>query len=129
MLEREIENARDKTFEWGKFDCWLFVADCVKAMTGIDPAKGLRGNYNNEEDAEIVVTGYGGVDEMLEHMGFIKLENKLYAQRGDIVTLAYDWGKEAKIAGGICIGEKVLLASKEGLAEINLRNGKDAYKV
>lgn len=34
-----------KRFQYGRFDCCLFVADCIHAMTGADLARELRSTY------------------------------------------------------------------------------------
>ena len=44
MLFDSIVTARlREPFAWGANDCALFAADCVRAITGIDMAKDLRG--------------------------------------------------------------------------------------
>lgn len=49
-------------FEWGVFDCCLFAADAVLAVTGHDPAADLRGTYSTEAGAARVLRRWGGVD-------------------------------------------------------------------
>lgn len=42
-LRDAIMARRTEKFAWGKFDCCLAACDLVEAMTGVDPAKKLRG--------------------------------------------------------------------------------------
>jgi hypothetical protein len=44
-------------FVWGRTDCALFVADWVRAATGRDGAKGLRGRYACEASARATLAG------------------------------------------------------------------------
>jgi hypothetical protein len=48
------------SFEWGRFDCCLFAADCVHAITGVDLAKDYRG-YVGAKQALRVLDRAGGV--------------------------------------------------------------------
>lgn len=45
-LAEAVTAARAKTFAWGTFDCGIFLADSVLAMTGQDPAGFFRGRYS-----------------------------------------------------------------------------------
>jgi hypothetical protein len=48
-------------FTWGQFDCCLFAADAVLAVTGHDPAQDLRGTYATAAEAAAVLRQAGGV--------------------------------------------------------------------
>lgn len=50
-----------KPFAWGAFDCCMFAADAVLAVTGHDPAADLRGAYATEAEARAVLARLGGV--------------------------------------------------------------------
>lgn len=50
-----------RPFEWGSFDCCLFAADAVLAVTGHDPAADLRATYSTEAGAARVLRRHGGV--------------------------------------------------------------------
>lgn len=128
-LNAAISDAHAKPFEWGTFDCWIFCADCILAMTDKDSAEDFRGKYTTEAEAEIILSEYGSVTQMLQKLGYEKMDNKLFARRGDIVTFEWPENGIQKIAGGICAGERIVFASKRGLAEIKLTHCKDAYRV
>jgi hypothetical protein len=40
-----------RPFAWGEFDCALYAADAINAMTGVDFAADFRGRYDSEESA------------------------------------------------------------------------------
>lgn len=48
-------------FAWGVFDCCLFAADAVQAITGHDPAADLRGAYTTQGEAAAALGRLGGV--------------------------------------------------------------------
>lgn len=48
-------------FSWGTHDCALFAADGVRAVTGTDPAAGLRGTYDTAAAAARVVQLHAGL--------------------------------------------------------------------
>ena len=45
-LSAYLRETRALPFAPGRHDCALFFAGAVNAMTGVDPAKGLRGTYS-----------------------------------------------------------------------------------
>lgn len=89
-LEQAITAAQGKSFAWGENDCALFVADCIAAMTGVDPAADFRGTYDSENAAAEIFSQYGelGIESLAEALadenGFEALD-PVYAQRGDVV--------------------------------------------
>lgn len=73
-LAREIKRAKEFGFIRGLNDCGIFVANCVKAMTGLDPAANLRGKYSDEAGAIKRLEKYNG--KMLNvWLAFVKENN------------------------------------------------------
>lgn len=50
-----------RPFAWGSQDCALLLCDVVLAITGHDPAEGLRGTYHDALGAARVVAAGGGL--------------------------------------------------------------------
>lgn len=48
-------------FTWGQFDCVMWAADAVQAITGHDFADGMRGTYSTERQALRILKPLGGV--------------------------------------------------------------------
>lgn len=46
-----IEASRGSGFKWGENDCALWAASAYEAVTGFDPAHGLRGKYTTPAGA------------------------------------------------------------------------------
>lgn len=50
---------RTRPFRWGEWDCCLFAADAVHAITGHDYAAAYRGKYSTELGAVRALKRYG----------------------------------------------------------------------
>lgn len=57
-----IEHAAGRSFEWGRDDCGLWVANIVLHATGLDLADGLRGRYRTALGAARTLRRFGGSD-------------------------------------------------------------------
>lgn len=81
-----IESARELGFEWGVFDCALHVSNCIRAITGVDPAESYRGTYSDEAGAARI---YGSSFENFIANQALALGLKevpvTFARRGDVV--------------------------------------------
>lgn len=88
-LREEIRAARSRTFSWGKFDCGMFVCDCVRAMTWTDIAASLRGRYQTRLGAMRVCRGsLERTAELIgKAFGLPEIDPR-QASRGDVVFLS-----------------------------------------
>ncbi len=50
-----LDACAKKEFQYGVFDCALFFADGILAMTGVDNLSKCRGKYKNEEEAKFLI--------------------------------------------------------------------------
>lgn len=57
-----VEDRLHAPFEWGLRDCCLWAADCVQAVTGVDPAQDIRGQYASRESASAVFRRLRGLE-------------------------------------------------------------------
>ncbi|EKF43973.1 hypothetical protein NA8A_04155 [Nitratireductor indicus C115] len=107
-----VEENKARPFAWGAFDCALFAAGAVAAMTGEDIASGYRGRY----------TSLAGGLRLLKRDGFASHADLAaahlpeihpsQAQVGDIAAVpAHDAGL---FALGIVQGERIILLREEG---------------
>ncbi len=87
ILETEIARAARRRFAWGKWDCALFAANVVRAMTGEDPAKAYRGRYKTEVGSRRALKRYGGgtLRRATTRALGAPLASVKKAQRGDVV--------------------------------------------
>jgi hypothetical protein len=83
-----IDSRRELAFEWGRFDCALHVCDCIRAMTGVDPAEGLRGTYSDEAGAAKIygtnLQQYIATSAAAQGMTEVPVT---FARRGDVVFI------------------------------------------
>ena len=80
----------ERKFEYGVFDCALFMADGVKIMTGIDPAEDFRKRY----------FGRSGALNALDFMGYIDLKNAAHilAKKYNIISVMPSFAKRGDIS-------------------------------
>ncbi len=92
-LLRFVEGCRSAPFSWGRFDCCLFAADALRAITGVDAFAPFRGRYRSGGGALRVMrrAGYddllGAASAVLGGLGLNEVA-PLSARRGDIVAIA-----------------------------------------
>lgn len=113
-LNAEVEAALTRQFEWGHFDCCLFAADCVRAITGTDIAAGYRSTYESRSGAFELVEREGGLEAMIDRVCAehgLEARRPELAQRGDVVILAGVDG--FTVTAGVCLGTKAAVPAPE----------------
>lgn len=112
-------------FEYGKHDCFIFVGECVRQMTGdkyIDDFK-----YSDLDEGTQIVRDMG----FKNHLHFIaskfpQRKSPLHAQRGDIVlSKPLPQGR----ALGICQGTLAYGVGQDGLMTFPMSKVGKAFKV
>lgn len=83
-LERYIQAARSRTFEYGSYDCALFAAGAVEVVTGIDYAAPLRG-YQSRFEAYRIVAAFGSLEAMVTSLLGFEPGHPSTAMCGDVV--------------------------------------------
>lgn len=94
-------------FQWGRHDCALFAADCVQAITGIDPASELRG-YTTEAGAAKCIRRAGGMEALADARLGARVP-VLMAQVGDVALL-----EQESPLFAVCVGQHWLAAGLAG---------------
>ncbi len=91
-LAELIEARRQMPFTWGVFDCAMFAADAVVAVTGEDPLAAVRGRYSTEAAAEAITDAAGGFEafmvEQFRAFGAPQCPPE-FLQRGDVGLVRY----------------------------------------
>lgn len=91
LMNEYIRGVRHRKFTWGTFDCCMFAANCVLAMTGIDPVAAYRGKYTDAQSAAVALheIAGGGLFEVMKclerEFGWTYIDNPKKVRRGDIV--------------------------------------------
>jgi hypothetical protein len=135
-LAGQFETARSQNFRWGVFDCALFVCDCAKAITRVDPGADYRGTYKTEAEAKALL-GEGGLaafaTSVAERYGMQEWLNgtnpaPLFARRGDAVLI--DNGDPGLALGIVDHGGRFAwCASSQGLKRAGMNVWLRAWRV
>ncbi len=97
-LQACLAERRQRAFEWGTHDCCLFVCDAVQAMTGHDPAAGLRG-YTTELQAARLIKRLGGLRAIAAARLGAEIAPAL-AQVGDVALIELEGRQSLALCGG-----------------------------
>lgn len=119
----EAELRKDAPFVWGLRDCCLFAADCVRAMTGADPAAEYRGRYNSEHESSALVPA--GIEAAIDRALGQRIPPRK-AQRGDVVMVPTRHGD---MAGVVALDGRVALLLPAGLRRVPLSLATSAWRV
>jgi len=82
-----------RPFDYGVWDCCLFVCSAIQVITGIDPAESFRGKYGSLHEALTLIKARYGVGTVPTVVEKVTAEHGMkeippaFAQRGDIVLL------------------------------------------
>lgn len=92
--------ASAEPFVYGEWDCAMFVANWVRAVTGNDPAAALRGSYSGEAGWRRLVLRGGGlralVGSVARSAGLVEID-PASATPGDIGVIATRMGQTGAI--------------------------------
>ena len=127
-LTETINAASSRRFLCGEYDCFIFCADVVEAMTGRDLFEGydFRGKYKTPKGAikQIRKNGFENIEAIWDH--FAKPVDVNFAQRGDIILIDVD---EELPATGPVIDSRAAFLSKDGITYRNTTEGLRAWRI
>lgn len=133
MLDSFLRQNCARKFRYGSWDCCLFVADAIEAMTGVDLAAPFRGTYEDRAGASRAMK-YCGAADVAVLVGKVASEHDMpvvlapQAQRGDMVLVRR--GKRSYSLGIMGLrGRDVVIPFAEGLRLIHLSNVVRAWRV
>jgi hypothetical protein len=125
QLAEYIHICQSTEFEWGKFDCCLFVSDFVWNTTGKDLAENFRGQYKSEEEAYELLKNVlkrkkslknvllKNVEKTANKHNFKEVKDKRY-QSGDFCVVNTPQGE----AMGLIHNGKVWCSAPKGLVTL-----------
>jgi hypothetical protein len=127
-LHLEIERHRREPFSWeAGTDCAMFAADCVKAMTGTDPAEAFRGRYRSAEGALRAVKRAGFSDLAGLAASVAEEVHPAKARVGDVALVRTDDALGYSL--GIFIGELVAVRHPSGIGSVNRATCTKAFRI
>ena len=132
-LEAYLAKNQLRSFRYGLWDCALFVADAIEAMTGTDIAACYRDRYRTRSKARRVAASLGGktsvqaIAESVTQAHGMPEVPVLQASRGDLALIRrprdYSFGLVA------LNGTELLIALKVGFGAIPLGRACRAWRV
>jgi len=132
ILDAEIRAAAGRHFEWGAFDCCLWVCDVVEAMTGVDMAADLREGYKDRNGAVRLIrkAGCRSLSQLCANVArWWALEEilPLRAGRGDVVLVKENGRHSLAIVG--TDGRYALATAAVGLGRMPQESWVRAWRV
>ena len=124
LLHEFLQAHQFEPFEYGRWDCCLFVGAAVQVMTGIDPAAALRGAYSSRAEAGRFMRRRG-VRTVEAAVAAVAVEFDMpetdipHAQRGDL-ALVRNGRRDVSLGLVSLTGCEVLLASSSGIWAVPL---------
>lgn len=112
-LQSYLVAAARRPFVWGQFDCILFGAGAVAAMTGVDPAATWRGTYRTPKGAARVLTRAGFADVAAPLSALFPAVSRAMARPGDLALFPVADGLAVCVVGSACV---YVLTPHTGLA-------------
>lgn len=111
-----------RPFVWGEWDCALWTAAAIEAITGTDIAVDIRGKYSTEDEAHAIFASFTDTAAQIAAQFGMKEVSPMHAQRGDL------------IATSVCLGlvgldSQVLVLGDSGLTKVEYRHIQRAWRV
>ena len=113
-----------RPFAWGRWDCAIFVAGSVRAMTGRDPMRGLRG-YRTLAEGLRKARARGLEDHIAAVADRFPEIHPAFAGPGDIAVVPGEPG----LALGLVQGAGIYVVGAQGLGLLQLTDATRAFRV
>lgn len=123
-FDRFLVDHAHTPFSYGQFDCCLFIADAIAAMTGTDLAAPFRGRYHSRKSALEAVKTYCGRASVRTLVERAAAEQAMpvipvpCAQRGDLLLLARPKGHSLALVA--LNGREALVLRRAGIWRLPL---------
>lgn len=124
--ENYLTSAARLKFKYGTFDCCLFVANAIQAITGVDVAAEMRGTYVTAAQAAVKIQSLTGVGDdvptiatyLFNKHGVTVNANKFMCKRGDPVLI-----QNGTTLGIVSLdGAYVLGVTEQGFTRVSITN-------
>ncbi|MCU1326641.1 MAG: hypothetical protein JWN34_2011 [Bryobacterales bacterium] len=122
-LDRFINEHRSDRFQYGTWDCCLFVCGAIEAMTGTDIAAHFRARYRTRKEALRAIrekTGRASIRAVAEDAAAVHgMPLAASLRRGDMALVR--WGARGYLLGLVSLtGRDVLAVSNAGTVRLPL---------
>ena len=118
-LAKYMRQAEARRFQFGAWDCCLWVAGWIQAKRGIDVAAAWRGRYATEKAAAALIFRAGGLTQLLDDIALAHgLERTEDPQIGDVGVVWVETARGREHAAAIRTGIGWAVLSVGGLSVI-----------
>lgn len=101
VLSEFLQREAGRSFEWGRSDCSLFIANWWLQVHGTDPAHWLRGTYSTAEQKDAVLAANRNLQRLVTRIaGAVKAPRTRTPTTGDFGIIAV----AGRPYGAICTG-------------------------
>jgi hypothetical protein len=126
LLDAFLARHQFDTFQYGRWDCCLFVCDAVLVMTGVDPAPAYRGTYSSRAQSRRHGSVQANVEAVCAKHGMQEAPVP-FARRGDVVLVRR---RRSCSLGLVALnGREIVLTSSAGLWLLPLGSAVRAWHV
>lgn len=123
-LTAYLSKVREHPFKYGLWDCALFAAGSVHAMTGTDPMRGFRG-YRSLAEGLRHARSRGVEDHVAGAAAQFEEIPAAMAAPGDIAVVPVEGG----LSLGIVQGAQIYVVTASGLGLVPLEHAQRAFRV
>ncbi len=94
LLNKFIDENRNRPFVWGEWDCGLAALEAVKVITGVDHTPKFKGRYEPDAISALLFLRreFGGFYEAVVDTFGQPIENHKFVRAGDLVMKDTDLG-------------------------------------
>lgn len=122
-LRAVVNRWRSIAISWDR-NCGMFAADCVEAVSGVDPIKDIRDKIISARGfADVLKDGGGSLAAVVANRVGPPIAPRM-ARRGDIVGI-----DRRGLALGVCVGSLALFLDDVGLAALPMSEVTHAWSV
>ena len=133
VLDEFLWANQTRPFEYGRWDCCLFICDAIVVMTGVDLAAPYRGRYSTRAGALHAISERLGTASIQAVAASAAAAHQMpeipvsHAHRGDMLLVAR--GRDCSLGLVALNGRDVIVTSKRGLWRLPLSRAVRAWQV
>lgn len=125
-LNDALAKHRKAPFRWGKHDCAILAADCIKAVVGDDLARGYRGKYRSSEAGLALMREAGFEDQVAMLASRYPEIAPAMARAGDVGVIEGPFGAALGVFDGPHI---IVFALSGGLGRLPRTDAIKAFRI
>ena len=121
-----VYDPTNAVFVWGKNDCIMFGANCVRHITDEDPLSTVLDVWTTRDEAQQVLEQMGGMYEAVCSVLGPPIENPAMYQRGDLVLVELPIGDMLMVH----LGDRLVGPTEEsGLISVKVGHSKCVWAI